>query len=219
MLKGWKMPVEVKGLVEFRKQLRQLAPDLAKAMDKDIKHVLQPIVKDARAYLPQEIAGLSNWTTGAKSAKLAKAELQRRKSKFPLYNASRARAGVVASAKVSKPNRNGFAGVYMIENKSAVGAMYETAGRKNPWGQEWKPKSASHKYSHSRNPRAGAHFVRSIANSGQMKGSGMMRGRVIYRAWSENQRYTIASIDAIVQKTMNTFAGRVNAASAFRRAA
>jgi hypothetical protein len=213
------MPVEVKGLVEFRKQLRQLAPDLAKAMDKDVKRVLQPIVKDARAYLPQEISGLSNWTKGAKSAKLAKKELELRKGKFPLYNASRARAGVVATAKVSKPNRNGFAGVYMIENKSAVGAIYETAGRKNPWGQEWKPKSSSHKYSHSKNPRAGAHFVRSIATSGQMKGSGMMRGRVIYRAWSENQRYTVASIDGIVQKTMKTFANRINAASAFRKVA
>jgi hypothetical protein len=125
----------------------------------------------------------------------------------------------VASAKVSKPNRNGFAGIYMILNKTAVGAMYETAGRKNPWGQEWKPKSKSHQYSHSKNPRAGAHFVRSIANSGQMKGSGMMRGRVIYRAWSENQRYTVASIDGIVQKTMKTFANRINAASAFRKAA
>jgi len=213
------MPVEVKGLVEFRKQLRQFAPDLAKAMDKDIKKVLAPIVKDARGYIPQQISGLSNWTTGAKSAKLAKAELEQRKGKFPLYNATRARAGIVAVAKVSKPNRNGFAGVYMIENRTAVGAIYETAGRKNPYGQEWKPKNKSHNYSHSRNPRAGAHFVRSIGMSGQMNGLGKSRGRVIYRAWSENNRYTVSSIEAIVVRTTNTFAKRVNAASAFRKAA
>jgi hypothetical protein len=35
----------------------------------------------------------------------------------------------------SKPNKNGFVALARILNKSAAGAIYETAGRKNPKGQ------------------------------------------------------------------------------------
>lgn len=213
------MSVEVQGLAELRKALRLLAPDLAKAMDRDVKKVLQPIVKDARGYVPSQISGLSNWMSSSKTAKEANLEAKNRAGKFPKYNAGRVRAGIVASARMTKPNSKGFSGIYLIENKSAAGAIYETAGRKNPMGQPWNRKSGSHKYSHSRNKYAGAHFVSSIRSSGEMKGKGLLKGRLIYRAWSENDRYTVKSINEIVTVTTQLFARRVDAAKGFRKAA
>jgi len=210
------MPVQVEGLINFRKSLRQIAPDLARQLDKDVKAVLQPIVNDARNLVPEELPGLSQWVGGNK---LSKKTSSFRVGKFPIYNSRQVKAGIVASAKVGRPNSNGFAAVYTIRNNSAAGAIMETAGRKNPAGQPWvgRKGKAGHDYSHSNNPNAGLHFINSM--SGRLVGNKSMRGRLIYRAWYENDRKTIAQIDASIMRTADIFAERIRAQSAFRTAA
>jgi hypothetical protein len=220
------MPVKVEGLINFRSALRKMAPDLAHQMDKDVKAVLQPIVNDARNLVPQQLPGLSQWVGGNK---LSKKTSMFRKGKFPIYNATQVKAGIVASAKVGKPNRNGFAAVYTIRNNSAAGAIMETAGRKNPSGQPWvghkgnlgagaKGKNQFGKdYSHSSNPTAGLHFINSMG--GRLVGNKSMRGRLIYKAWYENDRNTVAQINISIDRTLEIFSERLRAKAAFKESA
>jgi hypothetical protein len=220
------MPTKIEGLINFRTALRQIAPDLAAQMDKDVKKVLQPIVNDARNLVPQELPGLSQWIGGNK---LGKRTSMFRVGKFPTYNSRQVKAGIVSSAKVGKPNANGFAAVYTIRNNSAAGAIMETAGRKNPSGQPWvghkgnmgagaRGKNQLGKdYSHSNNQDAGLHFINSMGS--RLVGNKSMRGRLIYRAWYENDRKTIAQINMSIEKTLEIFAERLRATAAFKESA
>lgn len=209
------MPVKVEGLINFRTALRQIAPDLAQQMDKDVKKILYPIVKDARDLVPTQLPGLSQWMTSKRVAQQPIGAAR----KFPLYNPRQVKSGIVASAKVGKPNSNGFAAVYTIRNNSAAGAIMETSGRKNPSGQPWvgRKNLGDRNSSHSRNPDAGLHFINSMG--GKMAGNGKLRGRLIYRAWNENDRNTIAQINNSITVTLEIFGNRVRAMSAFGKAA
>jgi hypothetical protein len=48
------MPAVIPGLVETRKALRQFAPDLLKESDREMKQVLQVIVREAKSFVPSE---------------------------------------------------------------------------------------------------------------------------------------------------------------------
>lgn len=209
------MPAKIEGLINFRKALRQIAPDLAHQMDNDVKKILYPIVKDARDLVPTQVPGLSQWMSAKKdtSSRVGAAR------KFPLYNSRQVKSGIVSSAVVGKPNGNGFSAVYTIRNNSAAGAIMETSGRKNASGQPWvgRKNLGDRNSSHSRNPGAGLHFINSMP--GKMVGNGKMRGRLIYRAWYENDRNTIAQINISIEKTLEIFGNRLGAMSAFGKAA
>ena len=115
------MPASVKGGIALRKSLRQFAPDLAKALPKEVGAALKPITKAARGYLPDDSQILSGW--------LARENSQAR---FPSYTARIVRAGVGYKTTPSKPNRKGFRSLARVFNKTAAGAIYETMGRKTP---------------------------------------------------------------------------------------
>ena len=168
------MPVEVKGLSELRRALNKFEPEMKKQLDREIRSFLAPVVKEARAYAPQEIPGLSNWT-----------KAQTEGAKFPRYDVSVVRRGIKVKLGASKRNTNGFKTLIAIVNNSAAGAIFETAGRKNPFGS---PKSRS------QNPYAGRHFIGAINAQGMMKGKDKERGRLIYRAWDENQGKALANV-------------------------
>ena len=95
----------------------------------------------------------------------------------------------------------------------------ETSGRKNASGQPWvgRKNLGDRNSSHSRNPTAGLHFINSMG--GKMVGNGKLRGRLIYRAWNENDRNTIAQINNSITVTLEIFGSRVRAMSAFGKAA
>jgi hypothetical protein len=127
---------------------------------------------------------------------------------FPFFNPTEVKAGIRFSDKMSKTNRAGFVSVFSIKNSSRAGAIYETAGRANGGrAQPWvgRKGSASHKFSHSANPDAGQHFINAISNSGQMKGEGKRRGRLIYRAWNENQGRANAAVFKAIERTTERF--------------
>ena len=162
------MPVEVKGAVELRKALRAYAPDLAKQMTKEIGDALKPVVKQAHTFVPSA-APLSGWGT----------------SGFWGFNARAIHQGLGYKTTPSRPNPQGFRSLAQINNKSAIGAIIETAGRKNPNGQPWVGRNGrpDKKTSHSNNPNAGKQFIESLgALSSSREGS----GRIIYRAWKAN---------------------------------
>lgn len=180
------MPVEFAGVDELRKALKAYAPDLDKALKKELKGIAEPVVNKARGYAPA-LPPLSNWG--------------REGGRFPSYNGALVKAGIRFSTARSKKNNRGFASSIRIVNATAAGAIYETAGRKNPFGQPWVGPAgpAGKKYSHSKNKFAGRDFI--AAMGGEMKGRGEDKGRLIYRAWAEDQGKTQ---DAMVKAVLRT---------------
>jgi hypothetical protein len=111
---------------------------------------------------------------------------------FPKFNSMQAKAGITYSTSPSKPNKNGFVALARIINKSAGGAIYETAGRKNAQGQpNYKPASVVYRtgdgpgdftiryyqekdnserkgYNNSLNPNAGKQFIDNLNSTGQL---------------------------------------------------
>jgi len=179
------MPVEFQGVDNLRKALKSYAPDLDKALKKELAALAKPIVNKARGYAPA-VAPLSNWG--------------REGGKFPSYNGALVKRGIRFSTARSKKNLQGFSSGVRIVNATAAGAIYETAGRKNPFGQPWVGPAgpAGKKYSHSKNKYAGRDFI--AAMGGEMKGKGVDKGRLIYRAWEEDQGKTLdAMIKAVLR--------------------
>jgi len=150
------MPVAVKGAVAFRKSLRSFTPDLAKQLPKEMAIALKPVVKTARGYMPSDSEVLSNWRPRENG-----------QGRFPVYTAKIAKAGIGYKTTPSKPNRRGFRSLARLFNKTAAGAIYETAGRKTP----------------------SSRFVQNLnsKNPSLMKGTGKLEGRVLYRAYEEDQ--------------------------------
>jgi hypothetical protein len=150
------MPVAVKGAVALRKALKDYTPDLAKQLPKEMAIALKPVVKTARGYMPSDSQVLSNWKPR-----------QMGEGRFPTYNASLVKRGIGYKTTPSKPNRRGFRSLARLFNKTAAGAIYETAGRKTP----------------------DSRFVQNLNNKygSVMKGNSKMEGRALYRAYEEDQ--------------------------------
>jgi hypothetical protein len=193
--------VEVKGGRELRRALKKYTPDLAKEVNQEMASYLKPVVRQAKSYLPAQ-APLSNWGKETASAETINYR------PFPRYNGLKARRGVGYTTVPSKPNKKGFSYLAQIFNSEAGGAIYETAGRKNPNGRRpvmstylkeygttfaMEGNKRGKKSYNSNNPFAGYQFVHSMPDlykvprkanqSGRL--SRMMNGRVIFRAWAE----------------------------------
>jgi len=164
------MPVKVKGALELRKALRQFEPDLAKETRKEIAGILKPITAKAKGYVVTP-APLSGWVKRPNST-----------GKFPQFNASEVKRGIGYKTTPSKPNSRGFVALAQINNKSAAGAIYETAGRKT----------------------LGGNFVPHLT---PLTTSPAGKGRMIYKAWEENQ----GKATAAVLKAIEASADKLNA--------
>ena len=206
------MPTEVVGAIDLRKALRNYAPDLAKELTKELGGILKPVVDDARSFVPLA-SPMSGWRKSETS----------RGGRFPKYDAAEIRRGIIYKTTPSKPNRAGFVNTIRIQNKSMIGAIYETAGRKNGQGQDWvgpKAGGASKGVSRSNNPYAGNQF---ISNLGQLYGSNRrgdhrMMGRLIFRAWDKTQGRANAAVFKSIENTTAKF-NRRTALVDVRRAA
>ena len=195
------MSVNLDGVKETIRALRKIDPELLKEMNKEIKGVMIPIRDKARDYAPSPVPGnLYNWDEGAATKKITARNSafrtfnsEGRLRRFPLYQVEAARKGIYYSQAPSKRNKNGWSSQYIIANATASGSIYETAGRKNPGGD---PKSRSN------NPGAGAHF---ISRMGPLYGDGKSRGRMIFRAWAEDQGKAQAAVVRAIENTIAAF--------------
>jgi hypothetical protein len=215
------MPTQLKGAVELRKALRQFAPDLAKETQKELGALLKPITAKARGFIPST-APLSGW---AKPSQGSWDRLQ--------WSSSAAKRGIGFKATPSKPNRSGFRSLARIVNSSAAGAMYETAGRKNPQGRSQAPayevklrnhpnfgktiRSGSKDQSRSNNPNAGQQFIDALNSTGRIvdaysrdqgqagRASRKMKGRAIFRAWAEDGGKTKAAVIKAIENSKVKF--------------
>lgn len=220
------MPVEIIGLKQTRTALRKFAPDLYKLMNAEIKTAMIPIRDKARGFVKEpNPGGLSSWLKG--SGQQSDATHYRA---FPTYNVSEIRSGIFYSQGFNKSNRAGFAVAYYVGNRSAAGAIYETAGRKNPNGMKqfqpgpFTPKgfhNTDHSIGSSRNPNAGKWFIdhlgeltdakpRSPGQAGRHSRKHM--GRLIFRAWAEDQGKVNAVVIRAIEKACADFnSGRLAA--------
>ena len=174
------MPTEVRGAVALRKALKQFEPDLAKETTKEISSFLKPVVKTARGYLPSNEEAPSGWL---------KRPNQGGRWAGRSYDATEVRRGISFRSTPSKPNRNGFRSLATIFNKSAAGAIYETAGRKSGVSGNFTPRLG-----------------------GQLKGRGQKQsGRVIFRAVAEDEGKAKAHIIKAIEKAADKLNARSKA--------
>jgi len=191
--------IVISGNTELRAALRRFAPDLEKSLRKEMASGLKPVVKAARGFVPID-SPMSGW-----------AQRKTVTARFPLYDAKVIQRGITYSTSVSKKNKNGFTSMAAIYNKSAVGAIYETSGRKNPNGQPWvgpKAGGASKKFSRSNNPNAGKQF---IANLPPLVSSLQGQGRLIYRAWAADKGRAHGIVMRAIDKSISEFYARSHA--------
>jgi hypothetical protein len=193
------MPViVVTGVKETRKALRAFAPDLNKALNSELRKALSPVVKQARGFVPSD-SPMSGWAPRAMSEN---------NGRFPFYDASIIKRGIGFTTSPGKPTRSGFVSNASIFNNSPVGQIYEAAGRKNPQGQPWvgtKSGTASKKYSTSVNPHAGEQFIKNLPDlTSSLKGT----GRLIYKAWAQNQGKAYGAAMKAIDKAERAFMAR-----------
>jgi hypothetical protein len=214
------MPVDAVGVLELRKALKKLAPDMAKESQREIAGLLRSISNKAKGFVPSE-APLSGWA----SHKGIWGEGARR------YDAGEIKRGITFSAAPSKPNKQGFRALAAIYNKSAAGAIYETAGRKSGAdGRPWAPsvqhyanagtpfakadymiRNSDKAYSQSGNPNAGKQFIAAMGpiykatrKEGQTgRVSRKMNGRLIFRAWGEDNGKVNAKIMKAIEGSLD----------------
>jgi hypothetical protein len=192
--------IEIRGNADLRKAMRRFTPDLEKALKKEIGKALRPVVREAKGFVPS-VSPMSGWAGRSFS-----------EGKFPTYNAATIIAGITYKSTPSKVNSNGFSSMASIENRSRVGAIYESAGRNGNQGQPWvgpKAGSNSNKVSKSNNPKAGEQFIK---NLGPLTSSLKGRGRLIYRAWAENRGLAEGATMKAIDTALKQF--RIEAAKA-----
>jgi hypothetical protein len=181
------MQIELKGNADLRKALRRFAPDLEKSLKMEMKRGLAPVAKAARGFVPSQ-SPLSGW-----------ADRSFNEGRFPTYSAATIKSKIGYNTAVTKKNSRGFSSMASIFNNSRAGAIYESAGRNGAQGQPWVGPNgpAGKKYSHSRNPKAGEQFIAAMPElTGSLKG----RGRLIFRAWTQNKGVA----EGIVNKAITT---------------
>lgn len=197
------MPVVVEGIVGLRKALRNYAPDLQKQMDTEIRLAMKEIIKDARSRVP-DTTRLYNWQDTGKERKSRTG----RERAFPAYNPSLIRRGMTYSLGKQRRNRAGFVSLFTLFNKSAIGAIVETAGRANPYGSS---------RSQSNNPDAGRNFNITLSNQvgalRSYKGNNNQktRGRLLFAAYADNQGRALDAIMKSIDKATQQFNARLQA--------
>jgi len=220
------MPTEVKGAKNLRKAIKKFEPDLAKMTTKEMAAALKPITNKARGYMPATGSMLSGWTSATSSSETTDYR------HFPKYDQAEAKRGVKYSTTPSKPNKRGFVSLARIINSSAGGAIYETAGRKNPQGQPSQASTrgvfsdyidTSNKVNKSLNPNAGKQFIARANSLGGLvnarprqqgqrgRVTRKMTGRVIFRAYAEDQGRVTAAVVKAIGNSAITFNARTGA--------
>ena len=201
------MPTEVSGALELRKALKKVEPALAKESEKEIRNLLKVVAVKARGFVPSK-APLSGWgnAVGVWESRV--------------FSTSDIKRGIGYSTAPSKPNKRGFRSIATIFNKSAAGSIYETAGRKNPQGQPSQASTkgkyssyidTSNKVNKSANPNAGQQFIDALPPLVDSQQSGKAgrrtrktKGRLLFRAWAEDQGKTNAAVLKAIEKSMTT---------------
>lgn len=187
------MPVAVKGVSKMRSALRKVDPNLYKAMNAEIRPELAGMAKEAKLLVPKYLL------EGAMARGTEPVSRTSRARAFPTFDQTQVRKGLTYSMGRQKKQYNGWQSVYSLLNKSAMGAILETAGRLNPNGSS---------DSQSNNPNAGEQFIARANQISSLKQFGKGRkaqGRLAFAAAANNQGKAIAAIMDAIKRTEALF--------------
>jgi hypothetical protein len=182
------MPVAVRGLVETQRALRKFDPDLYKALQAEIRPELSGMAREAKSLVPKY------YLSGAMSDGKERQSRTSRSRAFPTYDNAQIRRGLTYSMGRQKRQRNGWQSMYSLLNKSAMGAIIETAGRLHPAGDP---------ASQSNNPNAGRAFIERANQISGLKQVGKGRknqGRLAFAAVADNMGKAKAAIVDAIQR-------------------
>jgi hypothetical protein len=168
------MPTELKGASELRKALKKFSPDLDKETREEMVGFLKPLIKKARGFLPSNADAPSGFV---------KHEVKT--ATFPMYDAALAKRGVGYKLTPTKPNRQGWVQTVSIHNKTAAGAIVETAGRKSGMSGNFSPRF-----------------------SGSLAGRAKMAGRAMFKAYEQDQGKAKAGVIKALEKAAAKFNAR-----------
>ena len=168
------MPTELKGANNLRRALKKFSPDLDKETRDEMVGFLKPLVKKSRGYMPANASMPSGWVGTAEVGQ------------FPKYDATIVRRGVGYKLTPTKPNREGWSSTVSIHNKTAAGAIFETAGRKSGITGKFTPRL-----------------------QGQLTGAGKMQGRAMFKAYKEDEGKARVGVIRALEKAAAKFNGKV----------
>jgi hypothetical protein len=177
--------IEVYGVAEAIKELRNLEPDLYRNLIKDLKQSAAPLAKAVGLEFPE--MPLLNW--GGDGSR------QGGRARFPSYNANTARRGVKTAVSTRQPRNKNEHGILRIQQMDAAGAIYDSAGSKTA-------ASAS---------TAGGKFIMNIDKGPRTKSSvGKTRSRVMYSATRKHLPRLIPAIEFSVRRTEASVQNTIN---------
>jgi hypothetical protein len=186
------LPLNITGVEPTLKAMRKFDKDLTKEMNKDIKAVMLGIRDKARSDVPIGFPTyLSGWEKRGKVQKQEIFNTSGRIRPFPLFDTVEVTNGIVYRQGKSLQNKQGYRAQYYVRNNSPAGAIYETAGRVQPGKQ-----------GRSNNPQAGQLFVGAM---GSLYGRGPDRGRLIFKAWEQDQGKATIAVTKAIDKAINIF--------------
>jgi len=211
----------ITGDLEVRAALRRYEKGLANETKAQVTQALIPVTNKARGFA-EAPRGLSSW-------------FKPTNGKFPQANLGDIRRGIRSNAEPSKPNSKGWVNIARIENASRSGSIFETAGRKNKdgrapfqltsgaaygtYGTEGRYRGKMRKgikgYG-SNNPFAGYQFVHAIEAASPITENPQLvrgrkgKGRLIFRAWRENNGVANAAVIKAIERTTQQFYRRTD---------
>lgn len=137
----------LKGYNDFKKELKQFDPELKRAMDREIRRYLKPVITDAKSLVPA--LPLSGWRTGSGRGASNKG------GALPNYDPDAARKGVVLRQGQKRKRKPGEAVVsaWELRNQDGAGAAFEGAGRRGGRSEQGRRFIAALTLYHGKFPR------------------------------------------------------------------
>jgi hypothetical protein len=194
--------VKLLGVKEDIKAFQQLAPELKKELDKEIKSVLRPVLVQAQSYYPAtDQVRPSGWRKGGTKRFNGIGPLAPDQTRgFLAYDGSKAKAGLRTVTPRTKKGSFGFTGFYGIVQRDPGGAIFETAGRGSA-----QSRSRS-KTSSSRNPNASRDFIQAIEKYHGVlptaKRDGNDKGRALIKSFDMNKGRIFGQVRDALRKTI-----------------
>lgn len=195
------MPVEVVGVKDVLAGLSFIDQDMRQRIRTVIDPLMRGVATKAKGFVVSDNAVLSGW------AKPLSASVSYRP--FPKYDAAAVLGGIGYNPGENKTLKNGFKVSNYVYNVSRPGSIYETAGRLNPQGRapfelrtsrgeggtytKRSARSRALEEYKSNNPFASQQFIAALEPltsqpkiPGVRGGGRKTKGRLIYKAWSQD---------------------------------
>jgi hypothetical protein len=178
-----RISIEVYGVAEAIKELRNLEPETYKRLTSDLRTSAVPVARAVGSEFPDE--PLLNWGgTG-----------ERGKNRFPSYNAAQSKAQVKPAVSTRKPRAASTYGILRLQQMSPAGQIYDSAGSVTRASKE----------------TVGGKFIMNLDKHLRTKSKqGRSRSRVMYPATEKHLPMLLPAIQESVDRTGKIIERNIN---------